>query len=129
MNPWQPLLLALLALGYSFAAPHQRQPTYVVFPRDLKTSNLTDTQLAEVDRWLSGKLGRAGQEDVHYPKEGGLKCFLDLGVMGMSGEKEVPLNCGGLCGRHGLCHLKWGGVMLSSDRGILAVQEELVSWA
>lgn len=47
MSPWQPLLLALLALGYSFAAPHQRQPTYVVFPRDLKTSNLTDTQLAE----------------------------------------------------------------------------------
>lgn len=63
MSPWQPLLLALLALGYSSAAPSRRQPTFVVFPRDLKTSNLTDTQLAEVDRrgpslgyafWISG---------------------------------------------------------------------------
>lgn len=54
MSPWQPLLLALLALGCCSAAPHQRQPTFVVFPKDLKTSNLTDTQLAEVDRWLRG---------------------------------------------------------------------------
>nr|BAE25191.1 unnamed protein product [Mus musculus] len=47
MSPWQPLLLALLAFGCSSAAPYQRQPTFVVFPKDLKTSNLTDTQLAE----------------------------------------------------------------------------------
>ena len=54
MSPWQPLLLALLAFGCSSAAPYQRQPTFVVFPKDLKTSNLTNTQLAEVDRWLGG---------------------------------------------------------------------------
>lgn len=73
MSSWQPLLLVLLALGSSSAAPHQRQPTFVVFPKDLKSSNLTDTQLAEVDRWLRGKLGRVGQEDVHRPKEAGLR--------------------------------------------------------
>ncbi|XP_006971033.3 matrix metalloproteinase-9 isoform X1 [Peromyscus maniculatus bairdii] len=47
MSPWQPLILALLALGCSSAAPYQRQPTFVVFPRDLRTSSLTDTQLAQ----------------------------------------------------------------------------------
>lgn len=57
MSPWQPLLLALLALGCTSAAPHQHKPTFVVFPKDLKSSNLTDTQLAEVVRWLCGKLG------------------------------------------------------------------------
>ncbi|KAL1787125.1 matrix metalloproteinase-9 isoform X1 [Sigmodon hispidus] len=47
MSPWQPLVLALLALGCSSAAPSQRQSTFVVFPRDLRTNNLTDTQLAQ----------------------------------------------------------------------------------
>ncbi|KAL6034122.1 hypothetical protein STEG23_035422, partial [Scotinomys teguina] len=47
MSPWQPLILALLALGGSSAAPYQRQPTFVVFPRDLRTSNLSDTELAQ----------------------------------------------------------------------------------
>ncbi|XP_005363192.1 matrix metalloproteinase-9 [Microtus ochrogaster] len=47
MSPWQPLVLALLALGCISAAPLQRQPTFVVFPRDLRTNNLTDTQLAQ----------------------------------------------------------------------------------
>lgn len=54
MGPWQPLILALLALGCSSAVPHQRQPTFVVFPRDLRTSNLTDIQLAQVDKHLGG---------------------------------------------------------------------------
>lgn len=53
MSPWQPLILALLALGCSSAAPYQRQPTFVVFPRDLRTSSLTDTQLAQVDNNVS----------------------------------------------------------------------------
>ncbi|ERE71579.1 matrix metalloproteinase-9 [Cricetulus griseus] len=47
MRPWPSLVLALLVLGCSSAAPHQRQPTVVVFPRDLRTNNLTDTQLAQ----------------------------------------------------------------------------------
>ncbi|XP_037357539.1 matrix metalloproteinase-9-like [Talpa occidentalis] len=46
MSPWQPLVLVLLALGCSSAAPRRRQPTVVVFPGDLRT-NLTDWQLAE----------------------------------------------------------------------------------
>ncbi|XP_020023644.1 matrix metalloproteinase-9 isoform X1 [Castor canadensis] len=47
MSPWQPVVLALLVLGCCLAAPHQRQPTFVVFPRDLRTTNLTDMQLAQ----------------------------------------------------------------------------------
>uniref|UniRef100_A0A8C5KD64 Matrix metalloproteinase-9 n=1 Tax=Jaculus jaculus TaxID=51337 RepID=A0A8C5KD64_JACJA len=47
MSPWQPLVLALLALGCCSAAPHQRQPTFVTFPRDLRTSNLTNIELAQ----------------------------------------------------------------------------------
>ncbi|XP_006839297.1 PREDICTED: matrix metalloproteinase-9 [Chrysochloris asiatica] len=46
MSPWQPLVLALLVLGCCSAAPRPRQPTFVVFPGDLRT-NLTDRQLAE----------------------------------------------------------------------------------
>eukprot|EP00069_Balaena_mysticetus_P009528 bmy_06251T0 len=46
MNPWQPLVLALLVLGCCSAAPRPRQPTFVVFPGELR-SNLTDRQLAE----------------------------------------------------------------------------------
>ncbi|ELW48243.1 Matrix metalloproteinase-9 [Tupaia chinensis] len=46
MSSWQPLGLALLVLGCCSAAPPRHQPTFVVFPRDLKT-NLTDRQLAE----------------------------------------------------------------------------------
>jgi len=75
MNPWQPLLLVLLALGYSFAAPHQRQPTYVVFPRDLKTSNLTDTQLAEVDRWLSESWEGLARKMSTIPRKGASSAF------------------------------------------------------
>ncbi|XP_048203443.1 matrix metalloproteinase-9 [Perognathus longimembris pacificus] len=45
MGPSQPLWLGLLVLGCCSAAP--RQPTFVVFPRDLRTTNLTDTQLAQ----------------------------------------------------------------------------------
>ncbi|CAH6776785.1 matrix metalloproteinase-9 isoform X1 [Phodopus roborovskii] len=47
MSPWQSLVLVLLVLGCSSAAPHQRQPTFVVFPRDQRANNLTDTQLAQ----------------------------------------------------------------------------------
>ncbi|XP_069845982.1 matrix metalloproteinase-9 [Dipodomys merriami] len=47
MGPSQPLVLVLLVLGCCSAAPRQRQPTVVVFPRDLRTTNLTDTQLAQ----------------------------------------------------------------------------------
>ncbi|XP_004636179.1 matrix metalloproteinase-9 [Octodon degus] len=47
MSPWQPLVLVLLVLGWCSTAPPRRQPTLVVFPRDLKSSSLTDTQLAE----------------------------------------------------------------------------------
>ncbi|XP_004687492.1 PREDICTED: matrix metalloproteinase-9 [Condylura cristata] len=46
MSPWQPLVLALLVLDCSSAAPTRHQPTVVVFPGDLRT-NLTDRQLAE----------------------------------------------------------------------------------
>ncbi|XP_005392450.1 PREDICTED: matrix metalloproteinase-9 [Chinchilla lanigera] len=47
MSPWQPLVLVLLVVGWCSTAPQRRQPTLVVFPRDLKSSSLTDTQLAE----------------------------------------------------------------------------------
>ncbi|XP_003467841.2 matrix metalloproteinase-9 [Cavia porcellus] len=47
MSPWQPLVLVLLVLGRCSTAPQRRQPTRVVFPRDLRSSTLTDTQLAE----------------------------------------------------------------------------------
>ncbi|KAF7462054.1 Hypothetical predicted protein [Marmota monax] len=47
MRSWQPLVLALLVLGCCSAAPAQRQPAFVVFPRDLRTTNLTDMQLAQ----------------------------------------------------------------------------------
>nr|XP_010590043.2 LOW QUALITY PROTEIN: matrix metalloproteinase-9 [Loxodonta africana] len=46
MSPWQLLVLALLLLGGCSAAPRPHQPTFVVFPGDLR-SNLTDMQLAE----------------------------------------------------------------------------------
>ncbi|XP_054996026.1 matrix metalloproteinase-9 [Sorex araneus] len=46
MKPWQPLVLALLALSGCPAAPRPRLPTLVVFPGDLQ-NNLTDQQLAE----------------------------------------------------------------------------------
>ncbi|XP_059978922.1 matrix metalloproteinase-9 [Lagenorhynchus albirostris] len=46
MNPWQPLVLALLVLGCCSAAPRPHQPTFVVFPGELRSS-LTDRQLAE----------------------------------------------------------------------------------
>ncbi|EHB05312.1 Matrix metalloproteinase-9 [Heterocephalus glaber] len=46
MSPWQPLVV-LLVLGCCSAAPQRPQPTLVIFPRDLRSSNLTDKQLAE----------------------------------------------------------------------------------
>ncbi|KAG8519651.1 Matrix metalloproteinase-9 [Galemys pyrenaicus] len=46
MSPWQPLVLVLLVLDCSSAAPRPRQPTVVVFPGDLR-ANLTDRQLAK----------------------------------------------------------------------------------
>ncbi|KAM5220695.1 matrix metalloproteinase-9 [Hipposideros larvatus] len=46
MSPWLPLALTLLVLGCCSAGPRRHQPTYVVFPGELRTS-LTDTQLAE----------------------------------------------------------------------------------
>ncbi|XP_039719662.1 matrix metalloproteinase-9 [Pteropus medius] len=46
MSPQLPLVLALLVLGCCSAAPRRRQPTFVVFPGDLR-SNRTDIQLAE----------------------------------------------------------------------------------
>lgn len=60
MSPWQPLVLVLLVLGCS-AAPKPRQPTFVVFPGDLRT-NLSDRQLAEVCTRPRLGLGRTGQE-------------------------------------------------------------------
>ncbi|XP_029412783.1 matrix metalloproteinase-9 isoform X2 [Nannospalax galili] len=47
MNPWQPLTSVFLVLGCCSAAPHGHQSTFVVFPRDLRTTNLTDSQLAQ----------------------------------------------------------------------------------
>ncbi|KAM5245869.1 matrix metalloproteinase-9 [Ctenodactylus gundi] len=47
MSPQQTLVLALLVLGCCNAAPRQHQSTLVVFPRDLKSNQLTDRQLAE----------------------------------------------------------------------------------
>lgn len=81
MSLWQPLILVLLALGCSSAAPHQRKPTFVVFPRDLRTSDLTDTELAQVNKFLCGKLGRAAGKMSSIPEKAwGLKCFLvDVG--------------------------------------------------
>ncbi|ELK04255.1 Matrix metalloproteinase-9 [Pteropus alecto] len=46
MSPQLSLVLALLVLGCCSAAPRRRQPTFVVFPGDLR-SNRTDIQLAE----------------------------------------------------------------------------------
>ncbi|KAM6147698.1 matrix metalloproteinase-9 [Erethizon dorsatum] len=47
MSPWHLLVLVLLVLGWCSTAPQRRQPSLVVFPRDLRSSSLTDTQLAE----------------------------------------------------------------------------------
>lgn len=73
MSPWQPLVFALLALGCSSAAPLQRQPTFVVFPRDLRTNNLTDTQLAQVDKCLGGKSARARKMPRVHEKAWGFR--------------------------------------------------------
>ncbi|XP_049635156.1 matrix metalloproteinase-9 [Suncus etruscus] len=65
MNPWQPLVLVLVALSGCLAAPRPHQPRLVVFPKDLR-SNLTDKQLAEeyLFRYGYTRLAELNQDQI-----------------------------------------------------------------
>ncbi|NP_001104772.1 matrix metalloproteinase-9 precursor [Equus caballus] len=72
MSPWQPLVLAVLALGCCSAAPTRHQPTVVVFPGDLLT-NLTDRELAEEYLFRYGYTGVAEMSEGDQPLERALR--------------------------------------------------------